>query len=227
MFRRVVTVCAMLFAAGAQAAWAGIYFEQEIWTPKSDGQPARTTKVVGHISGDKVRSESRSDGSVGIFITHLKAGVLHLVVPDREVYVEMPVPGSVPGQEARFEVSVAKTDQTKTISGYHCTRYDVSAEGRAIRCWVTTDVELGEEATTYWQAGTRLYPRALTRELAKVPGFPVRIEVFSPGLATTVTVTRLEKQDVPESMFVVPPEYQQAFVVTPPPEAPRSQDTKE
>ena len=227
MLRRVVTVCVLLFAAGAQAAWAGIYFEQEIWTPGSDGQLARTAKVVGHVSGDKARSESRADGEVGIFITHLETGVLRFVMPDRKVYVEMSLPGSRPGQQARFDVTVTKTDRTKTINGYLCTRYDASTGGRTVRCWMTTDVELGEEVATYWQAGTRLYPPALTRKLAKVPGFPIRIEVFSPGLVTTVTVTRLKKQDVPDSMFVVPPGYQEVFVVAPPPEVPRSGNAKE
>ncbi len=227
MFRRVLAMYAIVLALGAQAAWAGIYFEQEVRTPKSDGLPARTAEVVGHISGDKARSESRSDGSVGIFITHLEAGVVHLVVPDRKVYVEMALPGSRPGQQAHLDVTVTKTDRTKTISGYRCTRYDLSADGRTIRCWMTTDVELGEEVATYWQAGTRLYPPALTRRLAKVPGFPIRIEVFSPDPVTTITVTRLKKQDVPDSMFVVPPDYQPAFVVTGPPAAPRDQDAKE
>jgi len=227
MLRRTVTVCVLLFAAGAQVAWAGICFEQEIWTPGSEGQMARITKVVGLISGDKARSESRVDGKVGIFITNLESGDLRFVMPDRKVYVEMSLPGSRPGQQASFDVTVTKTDRTKTINGYLCTRYDASTSGRTIRCWMTTDVNLGEEVATYWQAGTRLYPPALTRKLAKVPGFPIRIEVLSPGPVTTVTVTGLKKQDVPDSVFVVPPGYQEVFVAAPPPGVLGSGNTKQ
>ena len=213
--------------AGAQPAWAGIYYEQENWVRASGGQPPRTTKSIGYISGDRARTEGRYGGSAGIFITHLKTGSFRLLVPDRKVYVVMPLPGPPPGEQSHADIAVTKTDQTKTISGFHCTRHDAVGENRTVRCWTTTDVELGEETATYWQAGSRLYPVALTRELAKVPGFPVRIEVFSPDLVTRITVTALKEQDVAESLFAVPADYKEAFVFSASPAAPSGEGPKE
>ncbi|MCK4299444.1 MAG: DUF4412 domain-containing protein, partial [Planctomycetes bacterium] len=129
--------------------------------------------------------------------------------------------------EGDFRVSVTKTDQIKTIGGYRCIRYDAVADGRTIRCWMATDVQLGEEVATYWQAGTRLYPPAVTRELAKLPGFPIRIEVHSPRVVYAVTVTRLKKQEVPASLFEVPADYQPAFTIRMPPEQTPEKESKE
>jgi len=184
------------------------------------GQPARITKHVGYISGTKARSESRSEDSPNILLTYLDARLLRLLVPDRKVYVEMSLPGANPDPEVPFQVSVTKTEQTKTISGYLCTRFDASADGQTIRCWMATDVQLGEEVATYWQAGTRLYPPAVTQELARMPGFPIRIEVRSPQVVYSVTITKLKSQEVPVSLFEVPKDYQPAFTVRVAPEQP-------
>lgn len=191
------------------------------------GQPARITKHVGYISGTNARSESRSEESPNVLLTYLDAGLVRLLVADRKVYVEMPLPGTDPDREAPFQVSVTKTDQTKTIGGYRCTGFDAATDGRTIRCWMATDVQLGEEVATYWQAGTRLYPPAVTRELAKLPGFPICIEVSAPQVVYAVTVTRLKKQEVPASLFEVPADYQPAFTIRMPPEHSPTEPPKE
>lgn len=226
-FRTVLIACALVVTTGARPAWAGIYYEQEVRVSPAAGQPARITKHVGYISGTNARSESRSEESLNVLLTYLDAGLLRLLVADRKVYVDMPLPGTDTDREAPFQVSVTKTDQTKTIGGYRCTRFDAVTDGRTIRCWMATDVQLGEEVATYWQAGTRLYPPAVTRELAKLPGFPICIEVSAPQVVYAVTVTRLKRQEVPASLFKVPADYQPAFTIRRPPEQPPAEPPKE
>ena len=216
---RTVLVVGALVLAWSQALQAGIYYEQEVWVPPSEGLPARTTRLVGYISGRNVRMEVRSTATPHVFITRLSDGVVRLIVPGRQVYVEMPLPGAEVEDKTSPPVTITKTTYSKVISGYRSVRYDAAAGRRTIRSWMTTEVKPSREIATYWEAGTRLYPVTLTRQLAeKLPGFPIRIEVLGPQAAVTVTVTALKEQEVPESYFVVPRDYQPALTLTMPPE---------
>lgn len=197
---------------------AGLYYEQEVWIPPSQGRPAQTIKVVGYISGRKVRAETRSEPGRRITITRLDDGVVCLLVPEKKVYVAMPIPGREQKDVSALHLRVTKTEQTRVIRSFRCTRYDVETDRYRLRCWMTTDVDVGPETATYWQAGSRLYPVALTRELAKLPGFPVRIELQAPRAALTITVTAVRKQEVPEDLFEVPADYERAVTVFAPPE---------
>ena len=212
---------------GAQAVQADFCYEQELYTPASGGQPPRATRITGFVSGPRVRAEDHSSEIPNVIITRLDEGIILLVDPVKRTYVQMPVPGMNEKQPQPFPVKVKRTSQVKKIGPYQCTRYEVATGKSSINVWLSTDIDLtSEEVSTYWQAGTRLYPVALTSELAKLPGFPVRVEVVYQGATVVTTVTAVAKQEVPAFLFEVPYGYQQSLAIQAPPEAPPEKGAK-
>jgi len=206
---------------GAQALQAGFYYEQELYTPPNRGEPARTTTIVGFVSGPKVRAEDRSSKILNVIITRLDQGLIRLLVPERKVYVEMPIPGADEQSAPPVQVTVTQTTQTRKIGPYQCTRFEARTGAQNLTLWLSTDIDVpNEEVATYWQAGTRLYPLTLTRELAKLPGFPVRVEVMAQRASVVTTVTRVVKQEVSAFLFEVPYDYQRGLTIQAPPEPP-------
>jgi len=206
---------------GARAVQADFCYEQELYTPASGGQPPRTTRVTGFLSRSKVRVEDHSSEVPSVIITRLDEGVILVVDPVKKTYVEMPVPGTDEKQPQPFPVKVKRTSQVKKIGPYQCTRYEVTTGKSSINVWLSNDLDLtSEEVSTYWKAGTRLYPVALTSELAKLPGFPVRVELVYQGATVVTTVTAVAKQEVPAFLFEVPYGYQRSVAIQAPPEAP-------
>jgi hypothetical protein len=213
-------LCGVLLAVGAQAVQAGFYYEQELYTPPSGGQPARTTKIIGFISGPKVRAEDRSSKVPNIIITRLDQGIIRLLVPAKKSFVEVPLPGAKEESVPPVQVKVTQTTQTKKIGLYECTRFDARTDSLTLNLWLSTDIDVpSEEVASYWEAGTRIYPVGLTRELAKLPGFPVRVEVMAHRASVVTTVVKVAKQEVPAFLFEVPLEYQQGLAIQAPPEA--------
>jgi hypothetical protein len=212
-------ISTVLVLLGAEAAQADFYYEQELYTSASGGQPPRTTRIAGFLSGSKVRAEDHSSKISDIIITRLDEGVLRVLDPVKMTYVELPVPGMNEEQAPPFPVTVTETNQTKKIGPYQCTRFEVHTEKSTINLWLSTDIDLpADEVSTYWQAGTRLYPVTLTRQLTKLPGFPVRVEVVSQGASVVTTVTAVVKQEVPAFLFDVPRSYQRSLAIKASPE---------
>jgi hypothetical protein len=214
-------LCGALFLLGTQPLQAGFYYVQELYTPPSGGEPARTTTIVGFVSGPKVRAEDRSSKIPNVIITRLDQGLIRLLVPDKKVYVEIPIPGAKEESAEPVHVTVTQTTQTRKIGPYECTRFEAKTGAQTFNVWLSTDIDVpSEEVATYWQAGTRLYPLTLTRELAKLPGFPVRVELTAQKASVVTTVTRVAKQEVPAFLFEVPSDYQPGLTIQAPPEAP-------
>jgi len=196
----------LVMCAGVQA---GIYYEQEMKMPAQPGMPAGVSKQVVYMSGPKMRIEGTTMGTEAILILRHDKGIVYQLMPAQKVCMEMPIP-KPPAQPAGQEptVTVTKTAETKKIGKYTCTRYDAAVSGRTFRFWMTEDVDLGSEMANYWQTTTRGESPKVGQEMAKVKGFPIRMEMPSPQGTIVSTVTTVKKQDVPDSMFEVPEGYQ-------------------
>lgn len=202
-------VCAVLMVLVMCAGvHAGIYYEQEMKMPAKPGVPARAIDQVVYVSGLKMRIESTARGTKGIVILRHDKGIVYQMMPDQKIYMEMAIP-KPPAQPAGQEpaVTVTKTAETKKIGKYTCTHYDAAVSGRTFRFWMTEDVDLGTEMANYWQTPTPGESPKLGQEMAKVKGFPIRMEMPSPQGTIVLTVTTVKKQDVPDSMFEVPAGY--------------------
>ncbi len=211
-------VCAVLMVLVMCAGvHAGIYYEQEMKIPAQPGMPAGVSKQVVYISGPKMRIEATTMGMKVIAIQRHDKGMTYQLMPDRKVCMEMPIP-KPPAQPAGQEptVTVTKTQETKKIGKYTCTRCEVTVGGETLEFWVTEDVDLGGEMADYWKVMSQGQPPKMAQEMAKVKGFPIRMEMPSPQGPIVATVTTVKKQDIPDSMFEVPEGYQKMSMPTPP-----------
>ncbi|MGA9117204.1 MAG: DUF4412 domain-containing protein [Bacteroidota bacterium] len=120
--------------------------------------------------------------------------------------------GRTPGGESP-RVEVRKTGETRTISGYRCTRY-VLLEGGEERSavWVTGDVSgfssLRKEMEQFGKRMAAIMPRGLERAMqetmAGLEGFPIQTEM---GGGRVMRVTKVEKRSTPLSEFEPPAGY--------------------
>ena len=201
----------------ATAAFAGIYYEEEV---KSGAQ---ATKLVFYISGAKARIEMRRQGTAGVMIQRFDQGKIYQLTPQNKMYLERAIPELTPEQEAQVQVTVTKTEETKRIGNYNCTRYEVTIKGFAnmppegvtVQQWMTSDADVADEFEKFSYAENRALSAKVATQLAKLEGFPMEVVTTTPSGSTTATVTTVKKQDIPDSMFEVPADYQKVTMPAP------------
>jgi hypothetical protein len=215
-------------------AFAGIYYEQEITIPGRTTMPEGFAKVVYvYISGAKMRDEPQGQGVRGPTIVRYDESRMYYLVTNNRTYMEIPIQKRTPDEEAQIKVTVTKTNETKKIGNYNCTRYEVTTkgleglppEGMTTQCWMTTDVDVADEYAKFADAVNRSESSKVAAEMAKVKGFPMQVVITTPDGKEymTTTVTTVRKQDIPDSMFEVPAGYTKVEAPTPgatPPAAP-------
>lgn len=126
--------------------------------------------------------------------------------------VEQMMAGKMPGRPKDAKVEVEKTGDKKTISGYACTKYAVTQDGKeAMTLWVTKDVKGFasmrkdlEEFSKRMMAMNPMGGKGLGEGYKKIDGFPIRTEMSG---AFTSTVTKIEEKSTPASAFEVPAGY--------------------
>lgn len=109
------------------------------------------------------------------------------------------------------DVKVTKTAETKTISGFACTKF-VAKEGERVlmTVWATRDVKGFDALRKDYEAVSRritamnpTFAKGLVDAMLKIEGFPIRTEWGE----MTSTVTKLEQRVTAESAFTVPAGY--------------------
>jgi GLPGLI family protein len=117
---------------------------------------------------------------------------------------------SAKGSDAKVEVK--NTTEKKTISGFSCTKVDVTQDGKEMMTlWVTKDVKEFESMRKDWQEfSTRMMDmnpmggKGLGEAFKKIDGFPIQTEVSDLMMST---VTKVEKKVAPASEFEAPAGY--------------------
>jgi hypothetical protein len=108
-------------------------------------------------------------------------------------------------------VSVKKTDNKKTISGYPCVEYVITEDGKErIHLWVTSDIKgfdlMGKDFEEFGSRMAALNPiggKSLADGMKQLKGFPIQT-IFGD---ITTTVTKIEERATPPSAFDPPPAY--------------------
>jgi hypothetical protein len=103
-------------------------------------------KITGRIfvQDDKIRQEILEEGEKQVMIFRPDIGVIWLVTPEEEMYMEMPYQSD----NKRFErwsaerESNAKLIGAETISGFSCKKYETEEEGEKTYFWVSDKVPL-------------------------------------------------------------------------------------
>jgi len=119
---------------------------------------------------------------------------------------------SMMGGGAEEKIEVNATGDTKTVSGFACTKYVLKKGGKDFATlWVTKGVSGFDNLRADWvEFGKRM--AALTNMTGmgeayqKIEGFPMETDMNMMGTITTV-VTKVEKRSTPASEFDVPAGY--------------------
>jgi len=114
------------------------------------------------------------------------------------------------GTSAETKYDVTKAGESKTISGYPCTKYIVKRNGKDYETiWATGaigDVEVARKDLEQLTEKMASAMKARSTPLAwfkQIPGFPVKTE----EAGNTTTVTHVEKRAVSDAEFQVPSGY--------------------
>ncbi len=135
---------------------------------------------------------------------------LESLPPEKRKELEARMSTFKQSMHAEVKYDVENTGESKTISGYSCTKYIVKRNGKEFQTiWATK--ALGDLPTVHKdmeELSTKLASVFNSRNaplgwFKDIPGFPVETDQFG----TTHTVTRVTKQSVPDAEFEVPAGY--------------------
>jgi GLPGLI family protein len=109
------------------------------------------------------------------------------------------------------KIDVKKTGEKKTISGYGCSHYVMTEEGKEVgSVWTTTDVpDFKSMQKDFKEFGERMAAQMpmkggqMSAAMAKMDGFPVQTTIAG----ITTTVNKIEKKSPAASEFEVPVGY--------------------
>jgi len=194
----------------------GLYYECDERMVSADSPPELLFTSKWYVCGPKVRGDGLSGGRGprDSVIRRFDLGVMWWLTPSARMCEERKVTQAEPG--AAVHVTVTETSETEKIGGYTCRRYDVSLDQGPQpprppwRFWTTAEVDLGTDMRPLWNIVTVQLPSHAADELsAKLPGFPIRLEIpLHAALdALVTTITTFRKEEIPDSLFEVPGGY--------------------
>ena len=93
------------------------------------------------------------------------------------------------------EPVVKATDETKTIAGYKCTKYEITTDGETMEVFVTEEINMPEN---YYE----------NSQVKGVKGVPMEYTMSANGLNMTMTAKEVKKGGVNNSMFMITDDYQ-------------------
>ena len=154
-----------------------------------------------YIKGDRIRSEFAMGGNTMAAIMNLETRQMQMLMSGQRMVMTMALPDEA-SEHAGGEVEVSRTGRTDVVAGHTCEIVTITAErgGRSEVCGAT---DLGSfvmargpmqrEPTPAWARGMENF-------------FPLRVTDATRN-EVVMEVTKIERQDVPESMFTVPEGY--------------------
>ena len=131
--------------------------------------------------------------------------------PEQRKMIEDRMGGLAMGNMKDAKFDVTKTGEKKEVSGYGCTKYDVTRDGKEfMTMWVTKDVhdfdamrKDFEEYGKMMSAMNEMMGKGMIAAMQKIDGFPMQTEISG----MTTVVTKVERQSTPVSEFDVPAGY--------------------
>ncbi len=140
--------------------------------------------------------------------------------PEQRAMMEKMLPKSPGAEGVKPSALVVKnTGETKTISGYVCTKYVASEEGKPVlTAWTTKDVKGFEPLRDDWLAyqkrlekTNRSFGNVMAEAYGKIEGFPMETEIRD----IKTVVTKVEPRTTAASEFEIPAGYTKESVPLP------------
>jgi len=230
----MVVLVASFLTAGS--AVAGVYWEAETVTRGMPGQAdgVRMQKMYYTMNASRVEAE---DGSV--MIMDFDTMTMYRLDTRKRTYTQtdmknMGMPQGMSGRDReRMEkmmegmvqsMQVTPTDETKTIAGYLCRKYNVVFMMTESEYWVSRDVkgydelkEIGRKMAARFDRSPMLKQMNIAAMMDQVDGFPVQTVVHVMGGTATTTLKKIEKRSFSPDLFQVPKGYTQESPRSPAP----------
>lgn len=205
IFSLMLFVLAGIMGTSAQSFEGVIEFKKQTLTD--------TVNYIYYVKGDKIRLDeigNKSKKVEGSFIIDLKTNTMLSLSHERKLYLEQApgVPAVVVGKP-----EVIKTKNVKTIQGIKCAEYIVKNPDEKTQL-------------TYWMADgnfnfffkllkvlnrkdkSAVYIQQLTDVDGMFPFQSFQLNLETNKEEVKMEVTKLQKKNIDDSMFIVPTEYQ-------------------
>ena len=221
-------------AAGASVAWAGVVFEESLWTA-NHGSP-HTAKSLLYADQGKLRIEG-SDGTVSIILPDQGYNIRPqdhscLKVTRREPQAELGTTTTPSPPAVRPQIQYTPTDGTDRVDGYTCHTWTYRDGGfrRGDLCVVpaSSSEPLGELLAAFHTMsrltarGAPLHGKLLwwrSDSIDQFNGVPIRLRLFAPQvrarsgereptIESETTYKLVAVGDQPERLFRPPQDYE-------------------
>ncbi len=208
-------------------ASADLYWESEQVVKNMPGQEDGTRIVKNYITKDA----SRTDMGDTISIIKYDEMAMYQLNPDEKTYVKidmksmgMPGGGEMDAEQAAQaqslmqemfgKIKVVPSDETRTIAGYKCMRYDLNFMMVNTEYWTSKEVKgyevvaaAGKKMQKAFEGNPILKNANILGMMDSLEGFPVQIVNRMMGGTSTTTLKKIEQKTLPRSLFEIPKDY--------------------
>ncbi len=210
----------LLFAVPVRA---DLYWESIQKSQGVPGTPDGSQAVKNFMTANASRYETQGD----ITIFDLEKMRMFTLDPNAKTYEEVDLSkmGQMPEMEGEAgkqlmgmmkgfmnTIKVTPTQETRKISGFSCTRYNVSLMGTQSEYWVTRDIpgyqEMMAHAKRFSQAMEKnpmMKQMNITAMMKDLDGFPVETTLNMMKGKITTTLQKIEQKRLSPDLFKVPP----------------------
>jgi len=170
-------------------------------------------KTYSEMSFDEIESmmKKKSDG-MGRQMEAMKEKMKDMPEEQRKM-MEKALGGAMPGSTPDVPVTVTRSPESKSISGYACTQYIVrQGEKTIMTIWATKDIAgyaaMQKDLSDFGRRLASMNPvngKTMAEAMKQVVGFPVLTQI---GETLTTTVLKVESRTTSADAFEVPKGYQ-------------------
>jgi len=213
----------------SQDCLAGVVIEQVV--KDREGRPSR---VFLSFSEDRFRTDHPESGQTTIInfrddrivlLDHSSKSYVDVKFSQWEKEMTQQLKKSAPGMMSKArKISVRKTGETATISGFSTEKVEVMADGKLIEeDWMTRDVDMKEVGRVMEKVATG-FSKGLKSEMKegreiydklKPHGFPILVKDYTLsyglGAIEVLEVKKFENKDLSEEVFAAPKGYKRIF----------------
>jgi len=224
-FLKCLLIVLFLGVAFISPACADLYWESLQKSEGLPGTPDGTQTVKNYMTANATRYEARDN----ITIVDLNKMKMYNLDPKAKTYneVDLSKMGQVPEMEGEAgkqfmgmvkglmgSIKVTPTKETRTISGYACTKNIVSFMGTQSENWVTRDIKGLDEMMDYGKRFSEVMNQNpmmrqmnVSAMIQDLKGFPVETTVNMMNGKMTTTLQKFEQKNLSAELFKVPTGY--------------------
>ena len=218
----------MVFFTFSPMAYGDLYWESESMTA---GGPTNLPENLPKQVRDKILAQfkgaseivkhyltahaSRIEQKDHIMIINFDTMMMYQLNPGNKTYAEINMMSMMDDKmkEMAKDIQVTSTNDTKTIAGYKCKKYNVTIMGVTSEYWLSKEVEgykefrkISKKIEKSFEKNPRLRQMSMAG-ISSEEGFAVKTVTNAMGMITAITLKRIEKKSLNKNLFKIPKGY--------------------